>query len=209
MEIKIGDSVRFLNSVGGGIVVKIVNQTLVEVRDDNGFNYPVLKTDVVVIPKESVQKSPNKTAKEVVVVKEEAVEIKQLEPESDQEIAGNDIPKIHCALVPDSLSLDEFDLYIINDCNYHFLYNISEKKGDLYINVESGLIESNNKVYIKTYKRNTIQDNISLCFQGTLYKRKPYSLTNPIQKTIEFVAVKLFKNGVFKPNDFLKSRLMF
>ena len=36
MGIKVGDRVRFLNSVGGGIVKKIVSKELVEVEDEDG-----------------------------------------------------------------------------------------------------------------------------------------------------------------------------
>ena len=48
--IKIGDTVRFLNSVGGGIVRRIdEKQNLVYVEDEDGFEVPALIREVVVV----------------------------------------------------------------------------------------------------------------------------------------------------------------
>ena len=46
--VKIGDNVRFLNAVGGGVVTKI-QKDLVFVADADGFETPVLAHEVVVI----------------------------------------------------------------------------------------------------------------------------------------------------------------
>ena len=58
MEISIGDKVRFLNDVGGGIVVKIVSKNQAIVRDNDGFEYPYPPNELVVIEKaQAVDKS--------------------------------------------------------------------------------------------------------------------------------------------------------
>ena len=46
---KVGDRVRFLNSVGGGIISKIINKELVTVTDEDGFDVPTLLRECVVI----------------------------------------------------------------------------------------------------------------------------------------------------------------
>jgi hypothetical protein len=47
---KIGDRVRFLSDVGGGIVKGFKNNNkIVLVEDEDGFQVPVLATDVVVV----------------------------------------------------------------------------------------------------------------------------------------------------------------
>mgnify|MGYP000107708567 CR=1 FL=1 len=40
MNVKIGDKVRFLNSVGGGIVRRFKGNDQVIVEDEDGFEYP-------------------------------------------------------------------------------------------------------------------------------------------------------------------------
>lgn len=49
MAIKIGDKVRFLNSVGGGTVVRLQGKDLVMVEDEDGFEVPVLARECVVV----------------------------------------------------------------------------------------------------------------------------------------------------------------
>ena len=49
MDIKIGDKVRFLNEVGGGIVSGFQGKDIVLVEDEDGFDIPMLKGQVVVI----------------------------------------------------------------------------------------------------------------------------------------------------------------
>ena len=46
--VKVGDRVRFLNSVGGGIVKKI-NKDIALVEEEDGFETPVLLRECVVI----------------------------------------------------------------------------------------------------------------------------------------------------------------
>lgn len=52
MEINIGDKVRFLNSVGGGKVTGFGKGGIVMVEDEDGFEVPMLKSEVVVVPTE-------------------------------------------------------------------------------------------------------------------------------------------------------------
>lgn len=46
---KIGDKVRFLNDVGGGIIAGIQSGNIVLVEDEDGFQIPTAMTDVVVV----------------------------------------------------------------------------------------------------------------------------------------------------------------
>ena len=45
---KIGDTVRFLNSIGGGRVVRLDGQ-LAYVEDEDGFEVPVLQRECVIV----------------------------------------------------------------------------------------------------------------------------------------------------------------
>ena len=47
--VKIGDKVRFLSDVGGGIVCGFQKGNIVLVEDEDGFEIPVLASECVVI----------------------------------------------------------------------------------------------------------------------------------------------------------------
>lgn len=63
MNINIGDKVRFLNDVGGGIVSGFQKGGIVLVQDEDGFEMPVLSSEVVVVNPEPVNQSPAQTVK--------------------------------------------------------------------------------------------------------------------------------------------------
>ena len=46
--VKPGDKVRFLNDVGGGTVTKILNTKMAQVENEDGFEIPVLISELVV-----------------------------------------------------------------------------------------------------------------------------------------------------------------
>lgn len=46
---KIGDQVRFLNETGGGRVAGFQGKNIVLVEDEDGFQVPMLTTEVVVV----------------------------------------------------------------------------------------------------------------------------------------------------------------
>ena len=49
MKFKTGDKVRFLNSTGGGTVVKEINAFMVSVEIEDGFEIPTLTSELVAI----------------------------------------------------------------------------------------------------------------------------------------------------------------
>ena len=55
--IKIGDTVRYLNAVGGGVVRKIEGK--VAYVDEDGFETPVLVNELVVVLPAGHDKKPN------------------------------------------------------------------------------------------------------------------------------------------------------
>ena len=46
---RIGDRVRFLNEIGGGRVAGFQGKNIVLVEDEDGFQVPMLMTEVVVV----------------------------------------------------------------------------------------------------------------------------------------------------------------
>ena len=56
MDIKIGDTVRFLDAVGGGRVTRISDK-MIYVEDADGFETPALARDCVVIAHASANES--------------------------------------------------------------------------------------------------------------------------------------------------------
>lgn len=81
--VNIGDKVRFLNDVGGGIVTGFRNGGLVLVEDEDGFEIPVRVQEVVVITPANA--APEPASAPVMVQKEVARPKKEKEEEPTEE----------------------------------------------------------------------------------------------------------------------------
>ena len=47
-KLEVGDKVRFLNTIGGGIVKGFQSKQIVIIEDEHGFDVPVLISDLIV-----------------------------------------------------------------------------------------------------------------------------------------------------------------
>jgi len=48
MKIQVGDKVKFLNDVGGGTVVKIVDEKTAMVLTEDGFDFPFIINELII-----------------------------------------------------------------------------------------------------------------------------------------------------------------
>ena len=132
---KIGDTVRYLNAVGGGRIVKIDGQ--IAYVDEDGFETPVLLKECVVVsaaetqPQRKEVTSPKKTqtpAPAPSKLKETpapATTAYQAPLPPVKETPEGELLNIVLAYEPHdikSLSTTRFDAVLVNDSNYHIYY---------------------------------------------------------------------------------------
>ncbi|WP_289053445.1 DUF2027 domain-containing protein [Carboxylicivirga marina] len=195
MKIKAGDTVRFLDTNGGGTVIRVEGK-LAFVEDQDGFEVPVLTSECVVIKSES---STNK-----------AEEIAEKETEENyeysEEIGDDSNPQFYIAFLQgDKPGQASGDLRIqaINDSNYFIFYTISNlrKDGDLDL-FYNGTIEPNTKLALDKLAIMQLDDrqwqvNLSLYKKGKTYKNIP-----PVSEVIKIKAPRFLKDNVFADNDY-------
>ena len=129
--VKVGDRVRYLNAVGGGVVVKIVKD--IAYVDEDGFETPVLARECVVVePAEPARKSAPVPASKVVELPPVEKGAAPKAADEEDELAVEERPEgeklnITLAYIPDEskhLNTTRFSCYLVNDSNYFldFLY---------------------------------------------------------------------------------------
>ena len=119
---KIGDKVRFLSEVGGGIVSGFQGKDIVLVQDEDGFDIPMPMRECVVIETDdyNIKRKPAAPKPEA-KPKEEERPITFKQPERK----GGDILNVMLGFVPQdikAISTTAFDAYLINDSNYTVVY---------------------------------------------------------------------------------------
>ncbi|MDE6513407.1 MAG: DUF2027 domain-containing protein, partial [Muribaculaceae bacterium] len=141
---KIGDTVRFLNAVGGGKIVRLEGRMAYVCDPDDGFETPVDINECVVVPSAA-------NATEIPdVAAPEADEKPQRAPV--KETASKELTAALLFEPRDikRLSQTSFDIYLVNDSNYRLLYAIGAREADAsdFSLLAAGEAEPNVQVFI-------------------------------------------------------------
>jgi len=216
---KIGDKVRFIDEVGGGIVAGFQGN-LVLVEDEDGFKVPMQKGSLVVVEdtldsdKQAVgmQKSTDGTPKEPLLQPERAyfADQKSLfeepkEPLWEEREGGN---KLNCylAFVPTdfkSFTTTTFDSYFVNDSNYFIRFSYLIADGASWTLRAAIEVEPNTKELIETFSRDVLNDYDRIAIQLLAYKKdKPFMLKPACDVCLRMDTVKFYKLHCFVENDF-------
>ncbi|TKG96385.1 DUF2027 domain-containing protein [Puteibacter caeruleilacunae] len=209
--IKVGDKVRFLDDVGGGYVTSIISKTMINVENEDGFEIPVLVSNVVKIESEEFYSSEDKhDRRNEVDMSSQA----QPEPEPEKEepevvetviIKGNDEPKFFYTIVPDNKQHPvegALKAYLVNDSNFTVLFHMSYLKNGNYETIESGTLEPNVKLLVDSFAQIDLADFPTIYFQLIYFQGNDRALHAPIQKEIAINPVRFYKQKSFKENDY-------
>ena len=117
---KIGDKVRFLSEVGGGIVTGFQGKDIVLVQDEDGFDIPMLIRECVVVETDdyNIKRKPSAISSQPQTHPKEVEKPITYKP---AERKGGDVLNVMLGFVPQdvkAISTTAFDAYLINDSNY-------------------------------------------------------------------------------------------
>ncbi len=224
--IKIGDTVRYLNAVGGGVVRKIEGK--VAYVDEDGFETPVLVNElVVVLPAGHEKKSgapnlffdqkafdaaknrPSQPSKEI-----PAPNAPTPQPEKVVETGYGDKLNIAIAFEPISirdLSKSDFNAVLVNDSNYFlffsFLRRSAEERG--WHTVYAGEVAPNELIDVAVIRHGELNDYEKIAVQYFAYKKeKEFEMKPAATITRRLDLSKFFKLHCFRPGVYFESPVM-
>ncbi len=194
MKVKVGDTVKFLNDVGGGKVTKILNKDTALILGHDGFEVPMLVNELLVDEVENEYKATS------VQIQEPPKE------EIEEEVFYTDSTdvNVYLAYVPkrqNALTESDSEVYFINDSNYYIFYNYSIGVEGKYQSL-TGKLPPNTKDIIDILKNESIDDNLEIAVQLIFYDTTVHNLREPFSKHLKIRSVKFFKQGSYKENDF-------
>lgn len=206
MSIKIGDKVRFLNSVGGGIVRRFRGKDQILVEDEDGFEVPALIRECVVVGEGSM---PVRSAAATSSVKPvEAPIPTSTEPEELPIIETPEGERLNIYLAylpldPKAMMQSGYEAYFINDSNYFLYYNYMNRQNNSWFSRVHGIIEPNTRIFLEEFEKEDLNDLERICVQMIAFKKdKPFALKNSISVELRLDTVKFYKVHCFTPNDF-------
>lgn len=219
---KIGDKVRFLNEVGGGVVRGFQGKEIVLVEDDNGFDIPMHIRECVVIetddynlrrpvPKAAPKPSEDKSARTVISASEEVERLSkpQLSTFRQPEMKGGDVLNVFLAFVPEDIktvSTTPFETYLVNDSNYYLYYTYLCAEGKAWSVCSHGIIEPNTKLLLEEFEKSLLNDRERVAVQFIAFKdQRSFALKPAVSVELRIDVVKFYKLHTFQDNEFFET----
>lgn len=213
---QIGDKVRFLNETGGGRITGFQGKDIVLVEDADGFDIPMLRSQVVVIDTNAnnfeVKKPKEAPQQRMRYLEDGADDDPSLRPMTyqpkAQERKGGDVLNVCLAFVPEDsreLSSTRFEAYLVNDSNYYISAAFANNEGAAWHLRWQGLLEPNTKQRVDTFERADLNDLERLSVQLIVWKQdKPFMLKPAIDVQMRLDVVKFYKLHVFQTTPFFR-----
>lgn len=230
---QIGDTVRYLNAVGGGTIVRI-NDNIAYV-DEDGFETPVLLRECVVVASAADKKkndrdfksnaaapsnapAPKQSATQNAPAKTEASRSPQPSAESDgdaiEETPFGDKANIVVGIESNDIShIGEsgYEASIVNDSNFYlfFTWLTKNSKSELWTARYAGQVEPNTQLILAELTREDVAQIESMSVQTIAYKRgKAFALQAPVAVNIKVDNTKFFKVHCFRDNTYFDNKVI-
>ncbi|KAA6336646.1 hypothetical protein EZS27_015223, partial [termite gut metagenome] len=203
---KIGDKVRFLSEVGGGIVKGFQGKDMVLVADDDGFDFPVSIRECVVIDTDNYNLK-RKPATSILSEIEKPVK-PAIVSSPVVEMQGRDVLNILLAFVPKDIktvSSTSFETYLVNDTNYYLYYIYASAEGKAWKARSHGLMDPNTKLLLEEFTHNSLNELERVSVQFVAFKNnKTYVLKPAMGVELRIDMVKFYKLHLFQESVYFE-----
>lgn len=192
---KIGDTVRFLNDVGGGVIVRIDGRTAYVRDPHDGFETPMPLTECIIVPSAKVDAT--------------AFDAPEPKPQPMPSIRKADNSLTATLLFEPHdikrLSQTPFDLYLVNDSNYRLLYSVAARDKDAsdFTVVAHGEAEPNTQIFLAEIEQVDLNNYGVIAVQFVAVDaERPFQLKPPVNSLIRMDLSRLAKLHCFTPTDY-------
>lgn len=218
---KVGDTVRFLNTTGGGRITRIEGK--IAYVDEDGFEIPVLLKDIVVVLPAG-HEPVHKGAKIMFDQKafdagkeERPANVAAPTPEPEEpalplvETDHGDTLNIALAFEPSDLKAlgkSRFTAVLVNDSNYFLDFSFLRRSdGERGWNLVYGSsVAPNELIDLCSFTHEELPEFDRICFQAIAYKKdKPFTLQPAINITRKIDLTKFHKLHCFRPGLYFDS----
>lgn len=207
--IKVGDKVKFLNDVGGGIVKSFINKNMVNVENEDGFEIPYPVSQLLNTNAPELNVGGNVSTKEPA---QNAIISEPVYAEPNGEIInGKNSPDFYFCFVPtdsENILAGEIELYLVNDSNFKLLFHYSHLKNETNKTVKHGIVQSNSKILLESLVQSDLSELPDFGFHLIYFREESKEWHQPITKKIKISPVKFYKETTFQANSFFRGNAL-
>ncbi|KAF0203841.1 MAG: DNA mismatch repair [Bacteroidetes bacterium] len=220
MELKVGDKVRFLNEKGGGIVTRILSNNMVNVAIEEGFDLPVLASDLIKIEPAGMAgrffdrhmnlEVPAASAANQDVAQPANSSRFDQNDESDPERvsplyrqSGVANPEgLFIIYIPQDqkiLITGKVDIYLINNTRNDVLYSfLLREQTETYSGVDYDVIPPFSKIILETIDRDDIEGWSEGIVQALFHREESGEVLAPLHASFKVKPVRFYKESNYQ-----------
>jgi len=208
MKFKVGDKVKFLDEMGGGVVIKLIDTKLVNIKTDDGFEMPVMTTNLMPDYRSMQEESPKPYMSPPVakpVVEDEPEFVSEINPWGKIKEENG----VYIAFEPHDqqwILTGDMDIILLNNTPYELLYNLFLKRDGIMEGVDFNSVPANSKIVIETIGRDDIEKWTSGYLQLLFHSDTPDKIYLPVHSVIDIKTSRFFKEGSYRSNSMLNSK---
>jgi len=185
---KIGDKVKLLNDIGGGVIRRFLDPSKVLVETEDGFEVPAMLKDLI-----PLENRPENIAEPFTGYKQDV----SLPESADEENSD----QVYLTINPTGNPYS-YNLFLINDTNFHISFLVTERKMTQELFKQSGVLEPNTKIHLEHFKISDPGSSIAYHIQYISYKSGFYDGRQPVSCLVEVSCSSLIQGEYLKESDF-------
>ncbi|SHE32445.1 Smr domain-containing protein [Mariniphaga anaerophila] len=207
--IKVGDRVKFLNDVGGGIVTGFLGKNMVKVENEDGFEVPYPVSQLLNVDAPELNRGGVSVTQPVEETpKEEPV---QQKAPKGKIVKGKESPDFYFCFVPEDSKnplAGDIELHLVNDSNFTVLFRYAHVNEGSYQTVSHGTIEPNSKEELEAIGQADFSELPEYSFQLIYFRDGEKDANAPITKKFRVNPVKFYKEKSFRANSFFSENAL-
>lgn len=207
--IKIGDKVKFLNDVGGGVVTGFAGKDRVYVENYDGFEIPYLVSQLVNVDAPGMNKNEKATVKPT-VQPIKSTETIVTEPAGTW-VKGKDAAQFYFCFVPADAGnplAGDITMFLVNDSNFTLMFRFVYIKPTGINTMKTGTLQPNSKVMLGSFGQNLLSDLPEFGFQLIYFLSNENEWQAPVMKRFKVNPLKFYKESSFQFSKFFGQNAM-
>jgi hypothetical protein len=218
MKFKVGDKVKFLNDVGGGVVSKIVGPTMVHVMVEDGFDIPVLAGELVFAessnPGESVFNRDFSAANSNInpVKAEDNMPERISKLQKFSSLSSKPLG-VYLAYIPQDqiwLMKDDIDVYIVNHTSFDVLYTLfCQTAKNTFGGIDYGSIDPSSKIHIASVSREELPLWLEGFVQILFFKEENKNIVMPLHAPFKLKQGRFLQKEEYTATNFTDEKGIF
>ena len=209
MKFKVGDKVKFLNEKGGGKVLAILDSKLVKVELDNGFEMPILASELIPDYRSVIEDENPFTA---MISPQPASDVDKEKTSISPISSWGNIQEekgIYLVYEPHDqqwVLTGELDVVIVNNTGFELLFSLFLEQDGQIKGVDFSSVPPESRIVIETIGRDEIENWTKGYLQVLLHHDSPKKVYLPVHSVLDINPSRFYKDGSYRSNTLVAGR---